>query len=361
MRKLWTPVLEWKVSAETEGMLTLPPDRAVLQVGNVEIRLKEVNDAIEETRPVFTALRNVAAGKGAPLVPYIRLVASVVVAAGSAAEAQVKGYALIEDALDVAMLASGGQIAPAWVTDVFQVAPEDTRRRFTISARAHITKQVVWDECCDERLPWIQGNLGRLSENDTRRLQNALRWWRRGCMEKEANVHFLFLWFALEALSGMSFVRFTDKRPRCKSCQRELTCLCGADQNDPKKVRARDLLVETTGMWSNKEYRERWALRCQVMHGTIGISPTEEQAINEVIWPLHQTVEKIIHGLAKGEYIAPAASDAPSGRRSSSLQVGGLPSTCGAGETLQSAAGAAGTGSDQAAGSGGTDSGCTNA
>jgi hypothetical protein len=301
MTKLWTPMVKWKVSAETVGMLTLPPHRDVLHLGEVEIRLKDEAAASTQTEPVVVALRNATPRSPDGVAPGVRLLASVVVETKTEADARTLGYTQIEQAFDLLMLASGGQIAPSWVTDALQVAPESLRQRFVIAARANITRRVVWDERCDELWPQLAESLARLSEEDARHLRDAIRWWRRGCMETEPHIHFLFLWFALEALSGMSFVTVQPKKPRCKGCGAELTCPCGADQTEPNKVTASDMLVGTLGLWSKKQYKELYGLRCRVAHGNTGISPAEEETISETIFPLHQTVQGIIHGIIRNE------------------------------------------------------------
>jgi hypothetical protein len=128
-----------------------------------------------------------------------------------------------------------------------------------------------------------------LPQEDRQRLLNALHWWRRACMEEERHTLFLFQWFAIEALSGLSFVASSMPKKMGRKYP---------------KVQAKisHLIVTLSKLWSASECSDRYDLRCRVAHGDMIISPQEEEKISGLIDQMHTAIEGILHRILRGEY-----------------------------------------------------------
>jgi hypothetical protein len=280
MTRIWKPhVFTWRVTAEAAGMLTFPPGQVPLRIGDVEIRLKDPGQASSIPRPVVTSCRGVVPEDPAQLKSPVTLAIVAVVEAGTADEARSKGYTLIDEALDLAMLASGGQIAPAWVTNAVQDPFVGGQSQFTHAAVFVCGEVKVWTAKCDALLPRIQAKLETLSDADCQQIRLAFHWWRRACMQQETHSQFLFLWFALEALARMSFS--SASRPA-------------------NKIKVIHLLAHVTNIWSEQETGDRYGLRCDIAHGDINISFDTEMEIDQQIRPMQEAVQTIVQGIING-------------------------------------------------------------
>jgi hypothetical protein len=298
------------VFAEATGMLTLPPDRPVLVIGNVEIRLKDPSQAATEPKWVTTSTSGVGelpegfrlqsidiaardpnwtvsvpqsleefrlAEQGAA----VALLLKVAVEAATAEDASEQGYAAIETMLVLAMLASGGQIAPARVTRIDRVSPSGDERITTLPWRGVGSKIVPWTSTCDSLVPTIAHALSMLFGDDAHRMWVALHWRRRASMEQQPATQFLFFWLALDALASMSFSNSTRPGDRSKIIH---------------------LLAHTEPIWSDAAARNHYRFRCDVVHGDCVISPKEEAEMQAVIPDLHGAAERIVHKIIRGEY-----------------------------------------------------------
>jgi hypothetical protein len=145
--------LIWEVFAETTGMLTLPPERTSLCIGDVEISLQDPGQALTEPVWVTTSWRSGVPENGftvesievtaknsawnghvpqspeeigaARIGSVVLLSARTRVEAKTFEEAEKKGYDKIDEALALATLSSGGQIKPPWVARIDLASPSN--------------------------------------------------------------------------------------------------------------------------------------------------------------------------------------------------------------------------------------------
>lgn len=293
--------MEWIVFAETTGLLTFPPERPTVTLGPCQVWLKNQRFASDSpyTAPISAhGLRITKVERPGP----VGLMFKTTVEAQSQAEARGLGYAEIELAADLLTLASGGTLAPVHVTNVHRSEWVNNQMKYHHEAALVVGEVSVWRKEHEEVLGHIGAGLHQLTEGDYRCVRNALRWLRRAGVSNEPSVQFVFLWFAIEALSDLSCVQAGLRPIRCRACQKPLTCTCGADQSVRPDVRGGYLLVDTLGVWSKKEYRQRYQLRSKVVHGDIGVLPgEEEQEILDAIGPLRSAVLTTLERLLNGE------------------------------------------------------------
>lgn len=292
--------MKWIVIAEAPGLLTFPPERTYVELGPCTIRLKypvQASSAPYQAPTSWRGLRVTQVAKTAP----VDLVIQTSVEAQSQEEARVQGYAEVELALDLVTLTSGGSIAPAVVTHVYKEPVGEPQITVHGEASLVVGTVTVWDHAREDLLYHIGNGLHQLSDRDYRCVRNSVRWLRRAGVEHDPCVQFLFLWFGIEALSSASVVEVKPKTPQCKKCQRPLTCSCGADQSFLPDVRVTQLLVDTCGIWSRKECKERYRLRSKVAHGTIGVLPSEEREIERHVPHLRDAIHAILTRVFNGD------------------------------------------------------------
>lgn len=281
------------VFAETTGFLTLPPGTTSIKVDQVEIRLADETQKSSEqyTSPVLcNGVEVNHTGKKAP----VELLISATVEAQTKEEAMKIGKAVIESALDLVFLISATPISTVFVFNAIRKMSEN---KFNFSQRALITNRdvLVWNERSEERIPIFKAGIDRLTEKNRKHFLNAIRWRRKGAFSNESDVQFLFFWFAIEALSQMSFVQATNREHKCIECKKPLVCTCGVKQSgETTAARIQGLLVDTTGLWSKKECQNGYRLRSKVAHGNIGISPEEEKDIERTIPKLNDAIHELI-------------------------------------------------------------------
>jgi hypothetical protein len=280
----------WRVRAEAVGMLTLPPDRPCLKIRNVEVALQDRAQAADKPREVTTSWRGPLSITGLAGLkeaePAVGLSLTVTVEAQTSKEARAKAEADLEGTICLMGLASHAAISPAYVVGVFPESPA-VGAMPKLHLRAASGQVLPWTSECDRLLSTVEQAYGKLPGDDRRRFLNSLHWWRRGHMEEEAHTKFLFFWFAIEALTGMSFV--VNSLP--KNSQRRPTVA--------SKIAY--LLSTRIKVWSATECKERYDLRSRLAHGDIIVTAQEEDAMNEHIHHLQNAINAVVHWIITGE------------------------------------------------------------
>ncbi len=166
-----------------------------------------------------------------------------------------------------------------------------------------------WNAEHDKTLPLAAEAVWRLREEDREHFRVAQRWLRSACVEDDPKVHYLFLWFAVESLSRMSFVRVQERTRECISCRKRLKCaLCQAEQTFVPEVRTQQLLVDTLGLWSKKVHKARYSLRSKLAHGVSGLMPDEEEEVNGLIQPMHGTLRNAFQAALAAVGVVPTTA-----------------------------------------------------
>lgn len=285
----------WRATGETEGLLTLPPDQPSIRIGDVEIHLADPGQASGWGYPVAIGPVRGAKLEGWRQGPVaLRLETTV---EGETQEAAAdSAYAAMERALDLMLLSSGGAIAPVRVTRVIEQGWILGHKRMLGAVEFAAADVLVWSPEHADRLAASVGVVERLSGGDRERLRVALRWFRRASVHPDVGVQYLFLWFAVESVSQMEFLRPKPEPVRCRKCGKRLKCkACGTAPEPRPPTRVRELLVGATGLWSAAEYRDRYGLRSRLAHGGIGLTPTEEDRVRALIEPMRDAVRGVLN------------------------------------------------------------------
>jgi hypothetical protein len=281
----------WKVVGETTAMLTFPPNRTSVRIGNVEVALADPDQARTTPVPITTSWHTRISvsvpGFLEEAQPAIELDVAAYVEAMTPQEAFDKGQAEIERTLTSMALASGSAIRPA---RFFAVLPEPPApgAGWQLTTQATGGTIGVWSPEHVERLKRVEGALATFSGEDARLIRNAVHWWSRANMAEEPHTIFLYHWFAIEAFASLSLVERTAPRKPGKK--------------PSVSAKIAHLLATITKVWSKNECRTRYDLRCGVAHGDLIITPTEERAMNEQIPQLQDAVNAVLNHLMPGVY-----------------------------------------------------------
>jgi hypothetical protein len=277
--------MNWRVFAETKGLLTFPPERTAVRIGNVEIALKDDSQALTEPKHVMIQWDGPFSveipGVIGETQPPVTLIMNTLVQAQTGEEALSIGHEEIEEALTLLTLASGGQIAPSLPIHAQEELPEGSEATFVQAASGSGSVIAIWDDQCENRVRWITDSLRGLSAEDAHCLRVALHWWRRSRMESERHTLFMFQWFALDALAAMSF-SFPSKPGGMNKAQH--------------------LLVNTTRLWSTEEFQLCYGSRCAIAHGDTEITPMNEVELEPKIQVQHSAIETIIYAIIQKVY-----------------------------------------------------------
>lgn len=292
--------MEWRVVGETVGMVTLPTEVPEIRIGTVTVRLKDLSFASEEPYQTLIPLSGhlVPTQQRPALIP---IEAETFVEADDSHKAMDEGHAVIETALDFLFLAMGSPIAPLNITLVISTG-SNRRFHFIRQATAQKAKVQVWNSNQVDRVLSTLDHIEALSSTDFQHLRNVFRWWRKAGTSHEVDIQYLFCWFAIEALSQMSFVEVKPKKRQCVKCQRTVKCDCGAEQTYLPEVRVLQLLVDTAGVISKRECRRLYDLRSRVAHGSISVLPDEEKVLAEAIPVLNEALRVVALRVVNGEY-----------------------------------------------------------
>jgi len=295
--------MEWKVCAEATGFLTLKTSESSIKLDNIEICLKDPTAASDEPYQVVQSWAGCEPPDESIRTKPIPLLVTTTIEADSPEEARIQGYYRIETTLGMVFLASSAPITPANVITVSKEIrdQEKTTIDFSHKIEAFTNNVVVWKDDFKKSISALAKAILRIPEMDRTYLYTALHWWRKAGTQQEPEIQFLFLWFAIEALSYMSFVNIKAEELKCNRCNRPLRCSCGAEQSRIPDVRYKYLL-NLTGVMAKKECNKYYRLRSKVVHGVIGILPDEEKQIKECIPKLNESLRLIIEGILNNKW-----------------------------------------------------------
>ncbi|MBM7867313.1 hypothetical protein GTO89_16525 [Heliobacterium gestii] len=297
-----------------KGFITLPFNTSSFRLGDVLFEVEEEYRSNQEYHIVKNNSENIVLNntftvndQNLDKKDYILYRISTAVKAENREIAHQTAVEKVNQRLDLISLLTKGRFDP--VKTGITLSQMDNKK--TRVASVDVTLIGVFDSETIHRLQEATRAMTWIDDNIRTRILKCIRFYRKGLLEKQPDVKFIFFMIALECLSK---VKKSNKAfPVCKKCKNEITkcihCHSETSYEPAEKTLIKELLVNDLKLLKNSEFNKLYKIRSSIIHGGNSISKKELNLIEHENLRLRELIPASVEAVWKNHMLADQVKD----------------------------------------------------